>query len=97
MLRDASNEIRLHPGRFAATLIAIAISIGFISAISIFISTQQAALTKSNALAVSTADVVVDVSFQGFDDNGDPIGKMPVDKARLEAVDGVVSDQTAFL
>lgn len=96
MLRDASNEIRLHPGRFAATLIAIAISIGFISAISIFISTQQAALTKSNALAVSTADVVVDVSFQGFDDNGDPIGEMPVDKARLEAVDGVAAAESVF-
>lgn len=85
MLRDASNEIRLHPGRFAATLIAIAISIGFISAISIFVSTQQSALSRSNALGVSHADAVVTIDY--YEDEA------PVDHATLEAIDGVAAAQ----
>ena len=59
MLRDAMNEIRLHPGRFVATLLAIAISVGFISAIMIGVRTEENSMTRSGVIAVSKSDVVV--------------------------------------
>ena len=59
MLRDAINEIRLHPGRFVATLLAIAISVGFISAIMIGVRTEENSMTRSGVVAVSKSDVVV--------------------------------------
>ena len=59
MLRDAINEIRLHPGRFVATLLAIAISVGFISAIMIGVRTEENSMTRSGVIAVSKSDVVV--------------------------------------
>ena len=65
MLRDAINEIRLHPGRFAATLIAIAISVGFISAIMIGVRTEENSLTRSGVIAVSESDVVIEKTEAG--------------------------------
>ena len=59
MLRDAINEIRLHPGRFVATLLAVAISVGFISAIMIGVRTEENSMTRSGVVAVSKSDVVV--------------------------------------
>lgn len=59
MLRHALSELRLHPTRFVATLVAIAISVGFVAAISVFVNSQQSALGKQNALQISKADVVV--------------------------------------
>ena len=50
MLRHALSELRLHPTRFVATLIAIAISVGFVAAISVFVNSQQTALGMQNAL-----------------------------------------------
>ncbi|WP_420176400.1 ABC transporter permease [Luteococcus sp. OSA5] len=62
MFRDAAKEVRYHPGRIIATLVAIAISIGFMAAVSVFISTQQDALGKGMALTTSKADVVVHIT-----------------------------------
>ena len=59
MFRQALSEIRLHPGRFIATLIAIAISVAFMAAISVFVSTAQNGLGRSNAMHLSQADLVV--------------------------------------
>ena len=61
MFADAWRELRHHPGRIVATLVAIAISVGFMAAVSIFVDTQASALGKMMALATSKADVVVDV------------------------------------
>lgn len=61
MLKQAMSELRLHPARFVATLIAIAISVGFISAISVFINSQQDAMGRQAALPIATADVVVNL------------------------------------
>ena len=47
MLRDAINEIRLHPGRFVATLLAVAISVGFISAILVGVRSQENSVARS--------------------------------------------------
>ncbi|MGO1384464.1 MAG: ABC transporter permease [Arachnia sp.] len=79
MLRDATNEIRLHPGRFIATLVAIAISVAFIAAISTLVSTEQQSMARFNNLAASRADVVVSGEFS------DPSRIVDV----LEQVDGV--------
>lgn len=62
MFADAAREVRHHPGRIIATLVAIAISVGFMAAVSIFVKTQTDALGKGMALASSKADLVVDVS-----------------------------------
>lgn len=64
MLRDAVNEIRLHPGRFVATLLAIAISVGFIVAISTAVNTESEAMARSNSLPLSNADIVVAGYFE---------------------------------
>ncbi len=62
MFRDAIKEVRYHPGRVVATLIAIAISVGFMAAVSIFVTTQSDALGKQAALPTSKSDVAVTVS-----------------------------------
>lgn len=62
MFRDAAKEVRYHPGRIIATLVAIAISIGFMAAVSVFITTQQDAMGKGMALTTSKADIVVHIN-----------------------------------
>ncbi len=62
MFRQAVRELRFHPGRLVATLLAIALSVGFMSAVSIFMATQTAALGKMLALPSSKADLVVQVN-----------------------------------
>ena len=66
MFRHAVSELRLHPGRFIATLVAIAISVGFIVAISVFISTEQNGTGKANSMALSTADLVAVAGDEGL-------------------------------
>lgn len=78
MLRDAVNEIRLHPGRFVATLLAIAISVGFIVAISTAVNTESEAMARSNSLPLSNADIVVGGYFED-----------PQVLELIESVDGV--------
>lgn len=80
MFRDALNEIRLHPSRFVATLLAIAISVGFIVAISTAVATESRAMGLSNALSYSKADVVV----EGYFDQPGLLGE-------INQVDGVAS------
>ena len=59
MFRDAFKEVRYHPGRVVATLVAIAISVGFMAAVSIFVSTQSSALGRQAALPTSRTDLDV--------------------------------------
>ena len=59
MFTEAFRELRQRPGRMAATLIAIAVSVGFLVGISMFVRTQGTALGKEQAVATSKADVVV--------------------------------------
>ena len=65
MWREAVSELRLHPSRFVATLLAIAISVGFIAAISVFINSQQNAMGKQASLPISTSDVVISLAEGG--------------------------------
>jgi len=90
MLRDAAREIRFHPGRFVATVIAIAISVGFMAASSVFVATETNALGRQQALPISTADAVVTL---GDDPDGDPKDAVGVETVRraLRAVPGVTA------
>lgn len=76
MLRDAINEIRLRPGRFVATLVAVAISVGFIAAILMAVRTEENSLARTNALPTSKADVVISDYFLGLDEAEDVIGSV---------------------
>ena len=67
MLRNALAEVRFHPTRYVATLIAIAISIGFMVGVSVFIRSQSSALGQQQSLVTSKADVVVDVGSSEAD------------------------------
>ena len=58
MISQALKEVRYHPGRVVATIVAIAISIGFLSTISIFLRTQGTA----EAIYSTRADSVVTVT-----------------------------------
>ncbi len=78
MWRDAFNEIRLHPGRFVATVMAIAISVGFLAAVSIFVTTEQDSLSRARTLPLSTSDIEVTV-----DSPESPL------QDKLKGVDGV--------
>lgn len=61
-MRHALREIKYHPSRFVATLIAIAISVGFLAAASVFIDTERHAESRQQSLGFSRADVVADAS-----------------------------------
>ncbi|WP_130866526.1 ABC transporter permease [Acidipropionibacterium timonense] len=61
MLKDAVKEVRYHPGRVAATVIAIAISVAFLAGVSIYLRTQGVAEGKRQAIATSRADLVASV------------------------------------
>lgn len=63
MLRDAINQIRFHPGRVVATLIAIAISVGFMAGAVTFIATVRDSNAKLQSLSLSTSDVVAQGDF----------------------------------
>lgn len=76
MWRQAYSELRIHPGRFSATLVAIAISVGFIAAISVFINSQQTMFGNLSALGISKADVVVG-SDEMPEDAVEAIGDLP--------------------
>lgn len=81
MLRDAINEIRLHPGRFVATLLAVAISVGFMAAIVMGVRTEENGAKHTGTLSQSKADVVVTVA--------DTEGRIPQITQTIEQVDGV--------
>ena len=76
MLRHALAEIRLHPGRYVSTILAIAISVAFLAGAPVLVSTQGQAEGLSRSASLSKADAQV----QGTD---------AAISARLLAVPGV--------
>ena len=56
MLKQALRELRFHPSRFVATLIAIAISVAFMVTSSIMVATQRDALAVDQAEAATLAE-----------------------------------------
>lgn len=61
MFSAAIKEIRFHPSRVIATIVAIAISVGFMATVSVFIRSYGASLGKMSAVPTSGSDVVVNV------------------------------------
>ncbi|MFT4226587.1 FtsX-like permease family protein [Micropruina sp.] len=59
MLRQVLRELRFHPSRFVATVIAIAISVAFMAGSSILVATETNGFQRLQSLPISTADVVV--------------------------------------
>ena len=62
MLRQALRELRYHPSRFVATLVAIAISVAFMAGASVIVATEQNGLERQQSLPIAGADVVAEVS-----------------------------------
>jgi putative ABC transport system permease protein len=62
MFKTALRELRHHPARYVATLVAIIISVGFMAAASVVTATEQRAVGLQQTLAYGTADVVVNVT-----------------------------------
>ncbi|MFT3971334.1 MAG: FtsX-like permease family protein [Micropruina sp.] len=59
MLRHVLRELRFHPSRFVATVIAIAISVAFLAGSSVLVATETNSFQRLQSLPISTADVVV--------------------------------------
>ncbi|MCL2782909.1 MAG: ABC transporter permease [Propionibacteriaceae bacterium] len=57
----ALRELRYHRGRYIATLLAIAISVGFMAAASIVTATEGSALGKQLSAKFTEADIIVTV------------------------------------
>ena len=61
MLRQAWSEVRHHPGRFLSTILAIAISVAFLSGSAVLVATEGQAQGKAMNVSMAVADVVVSV------------------------------------
>lgn len=64
MLRNAWKEVRQHPGRVIATLVAIAISVAFIAASSVFLETEKNGLARQLSASVNATDVVAQPDYE---------------------------------
>ena len=58
MLRQALRELRYHPSRFVATLVAIAISVAFMAGSSVIVATEQNGVERQQSLPIAGADAV---------------------------------------
>lgn len=58
----ARQELRHHPSRLGGVLLSIVISVGFIAAALVFVSTEAHAVGKSATAPIAGADVVADVA-----------------------------------
>jgi len=59
MLAAAWRELKFHPARYVATIVAIAISVGFMAAASIATATESTAAGYQSAAPYSGADLIV--------------------------------------
>lgn len=90
MLRNAIQEVRFHPARYVATLVAIAISIGFMVGVSVFIRTQSTAIGEQQSLATSRADVVADIGSASEDISTDAVTNA------IKGVSGVAAVEPSY-
>lgn len=92
MLAEAWREVRHHPGRIVATLIAIAISVAFIAGAAVFLGTEQGAIGKQGSIQYSATDVVATPDFG-------PDGQLPAAEAlrKIGAVPGVEAVDATYV
>lgn len=62
MIHVAWRELRHHPGRYLATVLAIAISVGFMAAVSVVMATESHATTMQTAAPYASADLDVEIA-----------------------------------
>ncbi|MCL2735956.1 MAG: ABC transporter permease [Propionibacteriaceae bacterium] len=67
MVSTALRELRHHPGRYLAILIAIIISVGFLAASSVVTATESRAMAEQAGAPYTKADLVLTV--QSFEDD----------------------------
>ena len=65
MFADAAREIRFHPGRIVATVLAIAISVAFMAGVSVFMTTSKHSMVNTLSAPLARADVVIDTGEAG--------------------------------
>jgi putative ABC transport system permease protein len=70
MLRHALAEVRFHPGRFVSTILAVAISVGFLAGSAVFVATEGRAQGRAANVAIAAADIVVSTPADGADIEG---------------------------
>jgi putative ABC transport system permease protein len=62
MFKLAASELKYHPARFVATLVAVAISVGFMVAASGITATMQEGMAQKQTVNISHADISIKVS-----------------------------------
>jgi len=87
MLRSAVRELKFHPARYVATLVAIAISVGFLAAASIVTATESNAAGAQTAEPYSTGDMVVSLKSAPNEVTTDQVA------AAISAVGGVRAEE----
>lgn len=83
MLKDALRQIRFYPGRIVATVVAIAIGIAFMVAVSVTMRTEQDAMGKQLAAYATNSDLSVSIERPTEDATSAKIIKT------IESTDGV--------
>ncbi|SDO72891.1 putative ABC transport system permease protein [Nakamurella panacisegetis] len=76
MLRSALAELRTHPGRFAAVVLAVVLGVGFAAATQVFTAGFNASLIRAAAADVSRIDVQVQ-STDGQALDADRLARIP--------------------
>lgn len=93
-MKRALAQLRQHPSRFGALILAIVISVGFVSTCLVFIETQAALLRDQITASASKADIVVSPGEQAPPDDREAV------RAKLAAIPGVAEvaiDRTVYL
>ncbi len=65
MFTQALSEVRRHPGRFLATVLAIAISVAFLAGSAVLVATEGQGQGKALSVSTAEADVVVILENEG--------------------------------
>lgn len=60
MLRQAWSQVRLHPGRFVSTILAVAISVAFLAGSAVMVATEARAEGRALNVPLANADLVVE-------------------------------------
>ncbi len=60
MLRQALAEVRLHPGRFISTILAVAISVAFLAGSAVMVATEAQSEGRALNVPIAGADIVVE-------------------------------------
>ncbi|MGA4506644.1 ABC transporter permease [Propionibacteriaceae bacterium G1746] len=92
MLKNAWKEVRYHPGRVVATLIAIAISVAFIAGAAVFLATEQSAIAKQGSIQYSASDIVVQPDL-----SGEPGTDAQQVADKIKAVDGIEAVDATYV